>query len=187
MNLKLASLFSHILSWPQEAQTKSRPTRPRRRLMAERLETRYALAGDIDPPDLLPPDPTAIPDPPADIIPPITDPAAGGTGDPGAGDPGTGDPGTTTPPTDVNQNPIISGFSFVLDGNWMTINGIVSDDQDPTGYIVSIWGIVDSTVIVDANHQFTLRFAVSPEYNGSVFAQTHDVLGLLSNTASLTV
>jgi hypothetical protein len=82
---------------------------------------------------------------------------------------------------------VISEFTFVRDGNWLTIRGLVSDDQSPVGYKVDVWGIFVTQVTVGADNRFTCMFEIPQEYSGAVYARTRDLFGLLSNTASLSV
>src|SRR6187551_3459248 len=75
MHLGITTLMSNILNWPRERQKKHRPARLGRKLMAEQLETRYALAGDLEMslPPLIPPG-GGESLPPADVSLPSTPP-----------------------------------------------------------------------------------------------------------------
>ncbi|MFN0018488.1 MAG: hypothetical protein ACKVP0_09530 [Pirellulaceae bacterium] len=139
--------------------------------MAERLETRYALAGDLELPPVLPPNCGDCP-PPADVSPPPETPPV--------------TPPINPPPTG-NTPPIIVEFNFTPDGNWIHFQGFVTDNQDPTGYVVHIWGLVNFNVTVAADDHFSFTIAVTPNISGSISAQTVDTYGLLSNIFTITL
>ena len=172
MHLGLTSLFSFVSSRPRSSTRAIRHPRSRR-LFGERLETRYALAGDLIIPELPIPEDGQTLTPPADIVPPPVDP---GMGDPGAGDPGS-----------ANVAPVITEFTFSTEGNWITIQGVVSDDQNSVGYLVEISGLLSLSLSVNADNIFSYRFEATPEYSGSIFAQTRDIFGLLSNIMEITI
>ena len=207
MRLAISTLLSSVFNRPNRFAFKGpHPGGRPRRLLGERLETRYALADDLMLPEMpLPPpddsttpatspsDPssgspdsgTSLPPDPAGTMP--TDPGTTPPTDPGTTPPA--DPGTTQPgdPNSGNIAPVISGFSFSIDGNWITLQGLVSDDQDPTGYSVDLSGIISFSVIVGQDNTFRYTFQVAPEYSGTIFAQTHDFLGLVSNISSVSI
>lgn len=220
MRLAISKLLSSVFKRPNRITFKGLPhgRRPRR-LLGERLETRYALADDLMLPEIPLPPPDEFVDSTMSAT-PLTDPTIGNqTSDPTAGqlaDPGTSlpldpattpltDPGTTpptdpgtTPPADPgtvqpvdpmssNTAPVISAFSFVTDGNWITLQGLVSDDQDPTGYVVDLSGIITASLTVAPDNTFVYTFQISPDYSGTIFAQTQDFLGLTSNIASVSI
>lgn len=178
MHLGLAALISNITKWPQEGQKKHRPARFGRQLMAEQLESRYALAGDLELPipPLLPPSGGELP-PPAVVIPPLAPPTL----------PPLTPPIILPPPGTGNAPPIIVTFDFTPDGNWLRFQGVVTDDHDPTGYIVHIWGLANFNISVAADDHFCFSIAVTPELSGSISAQTADMYGLLSNIYTITI
>lgn len=180
MNLGLTSLLDIFLKRRSLAPIKRRPSRPRRRLLGERLETRYALDGDVSSPEPLPPDGSLEPTAPAEIAPP---PDNSGS-EYASPNPNTSNP---TPPGQNNSAPIISGFTFSRDGIWITVQGLVSDDQSPVGYVVDIWGVLSTQTTVGADNHFSWRFQIPQEYSGTVYARTRDLFGLLSNTASINI
>jgi hypothetical protein len=186
MHLGLTTLISNILKWPREGQKKHRPARLGRKLVAEQLETRYALTGDLETSlaPLLPPDGGGSP-PPADISTPPASPT-----DPILTPPTTPPvlpPIIPPPPGTGNTPPIIVEFDFTSDGDWIHFQGLVTDDQDPTGYLVHIWGFASFNITVAADDHFSFSIAVTSELNGTISAQTADVYGLLSNTFTLTL
>ena len=170
MLLGLTSLFSTAFR-RQKSPTK-RHLRRGRRLLGEQLETRYALAGDLVLPE---------------------EPLPGGSQDAPPADESTPSPGdaqvdpSESDSGEENAAPWISDFTFVNEGNWITIRGFVTDDEDPTGYIVEIAGVVNFELTVDDDDWFSYRFAVTPEHTGTISAQTRDFLGLLSNIVSITL
>lgn len=170
MQLGLSALFSSVLNWKTPSPKKHRPACRGRRLLGEQLETRYALAGDVVTIEipLLPDDQTIVP---AEVLPPPADP--------------TTEP--VEPPGGINAAPVISDFTFACLENWITIQGFVSDDQDPTGYTVTISGVLNVQLIVGADDWFIYTFEADPEFSGTIFSQTQDVYGLFSNIAFITV
>ncbi|MCE9526609.1 MAG: hypothetical protein K8R36_11200, partial [Planctomycetales bacterium] len=118
---------------------------------------------------------------------PLSDPGTTTPTDPGTTPPA--DPGTVQPgdPMSSNTAPVISAFSFVTDGDWITLQGLVSDDQDPTGYVVDLSGIITVSLTVAPDNTFVYTFQISPDYSGTIFAQTQDLLGLTSNIASVSI
>lgn len=182
----LSSLLISVLKWPNRSPASGFPALRHRRLRGEQLETRYALAGDV----LLTEDPLLVMDPaplPAVESPPLADAPVDQTSDPLAVPPP--DPTPIQPPdtTIVNAPPVINDFFFTTDGNWITIQGLVTDDQDPTGYFVNISGVIAVSVSVGEDNTFRYTFQVTPEFSGSIFAQTQDIYGLYSNIATVTV
>ncbi|MGI8980107.1 MAG: hypothetical protein ACR2FY_12860 [Pirellulaceae bacterium] len=91
------------------------------------------------------------------------------------------------PPPALNAAPVISNFTFTYEGNCILIQGFVTDDQDPTGYAVSISGLLNLQLTVDANDWFSYSYEVTPEFSGTIFSQTQDAGGLFSNIAFITV
>ena len=170
MQLGLTSFFGSVLNWKKPSPRKRRPACRGRRLLGEQLETRYALAGDLVVPigpllaDGQPLVPVELSPPPAD--PPVV---------------------PVDPPPGLNAAPVISGFTFSYEGNWLTIMGFVTDDQDPTGYAVAISGIISVQLTVGADDWFIYTFEVTPETSGSIHSQTQDAGGLFSNIASITL
>ena len=154
--------------------------------MAEQLETRYALAGDLEMslPPLIPPG-GGESLPPADVSLPSTPPT-----DPILTPPTTPPvlpPIISPPPGTGNTPPIIVEFNFTSDGDWINFQGLVTDDHDPTGYVVHVWGLGNFNLTVSADDHFSFSIAVTSEFNGTISAQTADTYGLLSNIFSITV
>ena len=175
MPLGLSSLFTSLFSLTKATPQKSRPIRRRCRLLGEQLETRYALAGDV----IAPIDP--LPAPTQDI------PAEEAPSNPGSSCDDAPPIGGTveTPPTNSNQAPVITSFIFVLEGAWLTISGSVMDDQDPTGYIIQLTGILNGSIEVGVDDQFSQVFAWDPDVHGTVFGITQDAAGLISTMVSI--
>jgi hypothetical protein len=185
MHFAFTSLLNSVLNWPKKNPPKRSLGRRPRRLLGEHLETRYALAGDLEVPEIpLPPVDGSVVSSVETTLPP--DPGTPPPMDPGMMPP---DPATTPPEDPQNENlaPVISDFTFVTDGNWITLRGLVGDDQDPTGYMVELSGIITATLTVGPDNTFSYTFQVTPEYSGTIFAQTHDFVGLLSNIASVSI
>jgi hypothetical protein len=170
MHRGLSSFLGSVLNWHQPTPRKSRPIPRGRKLLGEQLEARYALAGDlVEPIGPLLADgqlnvSTVELSPPADPL-----------------------VGFIEPPGTINMAPVIAVFTFSYEGNWLTLRGFVTDDQDPSGYLVEFSGIISGSVAVGADDWFSYRFEFAPEYSGSIGAQTHDMLGLASNIAYITL
>jgi hypothetical protein len=88
----------------------------------------------------------------------------------------------------LDQPPVISNFQVVSeDGNdlW-TISGTVTDDTNPTGYVVSFGGVLANynfTATVNPDGTFSVTEDLPDLQMGSATAMTVDAQGLDSNTA----
>lgn len=180
MHLGFSSLIQKLLL-PRSKSSKKKPApRRRRRLLAEPLESRFALSTLADG--------TIVEDPPLASDPAViyTDPAAPVEAPPS--DPATTDPPPADPlPTGANAAPVINDFTCTFDGEWYVLSGWVSDDQSPGGTTVMFSGIIEGQALVEADNHFSYAFQVSPDLHGEICAITYDYLGLASNEATVTI
>ncbi len=87
----------------------------------------------------------------------------------------------------VDQAPVISNFQMTNEaGNYWTISGTVTDDTNPTGYVVNFGGVLAGygyTATVDSDGTFSVVEEIDNLQVGMATAQTTDPQGLVSNTA----
>jgi len=73
-----------------------------------------------------------------------------------------------------------------MQGNWCTLRGWVSDDQNPAGDIVVFSGIASGLATVGTDFHFSYSFEILiPGFHGEITAVTSDTMGLLSNQPSV--
>ena len=170
MRFGLPSFLGRFLKSPQQTKQKHRAGSRSRKLFAEPLETRFALStlvgGVVVPEDVVvSSEPvTALVASPSAVDPPPTNPL---------GNP----PGSNTPP-------VIHDLTCTLEGNWYVVRGWVSDNVDPTGYTVQLSGVITGSAVVGVDDHFSYLLPFNPQLHGSIFAQTQDLPGLLSNEAT---
>jgi hypothetical protein len=186
MHLGFSTLIQHFLPF-QSKSSKQRPApRRRRRLLAEPLESRFALStladGTMVEDPLPSSDPAIIYADPADAEAPPGDPQPS---NPPPTDPPPADP--SADPTRANAAPVINGFTCTFDGEWYVLSGWVSDDQNPEGTSVLFSGIIGGTTVVEADLHFTYTFQVPSDFHGEICAVAYDSLGLASNEATVTI
>lgn len=172
MHLGLSSLFG-LMRKRSNFGLKKNLRRQGRTLVAERLESRYALVGDLA--DLtmpLPLLPLPLDTTPANELPPGIPPLPLETPPPG--------PGGMNPTSGGNTTPSILDFNCLLEGQWLTVSGRVVDNQDPSGYVVHVSGLLNIFVTVGGDDLFSYRVAFNPEFQGTIFAVTQDYQGLMS-------
>ena len=158
--------FFELQKQPKKQKSNSR----RRKLLAEPLESRFALStlvGGVVVPDepVLPSDPVAALTSPLGVDLPPTDPPGNPPGNPPSG----------------NTPPVIHDLTITLEGNWYVVRGRVTDNVDPTGYTVQLTGVLSGSAMVGTDDRFSYSFIFMPGLHGSIFAQTHDIQGLSSN------
>lgn len=157
MQLGIVSLLGTVMSWQNPLRKRRNMPGRHRRLLGERLESRFALStvsGEV-----------TVAEEPLD----------------------TSTSGTTTeePPPATNEAPQIVDFVYIIEGNWCMLEGRVIDDVDPTGLTVTLDGLISALVEVNADDYFSYVFEIDPDTHGSIFATTVDIGGLVSNTASV--
>ena len=178
MHIGLTSLLRLIRPSNQTARKKAVSSN-RRKLSAEALESRFALSTLVPLPDTLTPplDPSALPavvptNPTGPTDPPPTNPPANPLSD----------------PLSTNAPPVIHDFAFTMDGNWCTLQGWVSDDQNPAGDIVVFSGMASGLATVGTDSHFSYAFQIlMPGFHGEIVAVTSDLMGLLSNQPSVDI
>ena len=168
MRFGLASFLGGFLKSPKPTKQKHRASSRRRQLLAEPLESRFALS-TLDGGVVMPDEPVI----PSDPVSSLTSPSGADPSLP-----------PTNPPVDpppVNFPPIIHDLTCTLEGTWYVVSGWVSDNVDPTGYTVQLSGVISASVMVAADDHFSYVFQFDPQLHGAIFALTHDMQGLLSN------
>lgn len=169
-----------------------------RKLLVEQLESRFALSTltavevPLDTPNLTPDSQTPV------LVGSVstaigTDSTAAGTTNPTQ--PGPSSATSTANPTVLdplgggssNLPPVIVSFGFAIDNGWCNVWGLVMDDQDPTGQSVQLTGLILASPAVGPDNTFAYSFQWTPEMSGTICATFHDMYGLSSNTATITV
>jgi hypothetical protein len=87
-----------------------------------------------------------------------------------------------TPP---NQAPMIYAWSLNGGQGYWEVNGTVGDDQNPYGYIVTVWGpaLGQYTEITSVMRDGTFSHETLPVGPGQIYVQTVDAQGAKSNIA----
>jgi|GEM_PF-5226823 len=169
-----------------------------RKLLVEQLESRFALSTLTDvavplaTPNLTPDSQTPALVGTVSTATGTTDSTAAGTTDP---PPAPSSATSTTSPTlldplgggSSNLPPVIVGFGYSIVGGWCNVWGLVMDDQDPTGQSVQLTGLTLASPAVGPDNTFAYSFQWTPEMSGTICATFHDMYGLSSNTATITV
>lgn len=180
MQLGFTSILRHVFKGSENTSRKPAFPGHRRRLLTEQLEPRFALstlAGGEAPADAPPAESPAYSSP-AETNSAPSDPNSAPTNPPPGNPPGGGT---------NNAAPQIVDFVFSIDDGWCTLNGHVIDDQDPTGGLVNLSGLILASSYVAVDDYFTYRFQWTPETNGTITATFQDMYGLTSTPVSITV
>lgn len=178
--LRLTSIFRDFFNLAATVSAKQAVHSQRRRLLAEQLEPRFALstmAGGDAPTDA-PPSENSTNANPAETNSAPADPNSAPTNPPPANPPGGGT---------NNATPQIVNFAYTIEEGWYILRGHVIDDQDPTGGLVNLSGLILASSYVAVDDYFTYRFQWTPETNGTITATFQDMYGLTSTPVSITV
>ena len=180
MQLRLTSIFRDLFNRAGTVSRKQTVRGDRRRLLTEQLEPRFALstlAGGDAPTDPQPSGNSTNTDP-AETNSAPADPNSAPTNPPPGKPPGGGT---------NNATPQIVDFVYTVEDGWYILRGHVIDDQDPTGGLVNLSGLILASSYVAVDDYFTYRFQWTPETNGTITATFQDMYGLTSTPVSITV
>lgn len=180
MQLRLTSIFRDLFNRARTVSGEPAVRRHGRRLLTEQLEPRFALstlAGGDTPTDA-PPSENSTNTNPAETNSAPSDPNSAPTNPPPGNPPGGGT---------NNATPQIVDFVYTVEGGWYILRGRVIDDQDPTGGLVNLSGLILASSYVAVDDYFTYRFQWTPETNGTITATFQDMYGLTSTPVSITV